>query len=235
MTAVLKSRWLSLILAVAVTLSLVGCSFAVPDDGQESGTPKEEVADEADLSESESDMTETEPIEKGQPLLSRHIYLCDDVYRTDSTPTHGEASVYSEAELTDYVVEDCKILLCDDGCDPTDVLNRAFSGYAHAWRIDRYEEHTTGDGWRYDTRRYINEVPEQIRRQMKDQGAPEYVMFPREYLYLVTLDETHYAYFVIVPADVEGEKPADEEALADEIVKQFRIDWIASPADGQDE
>ncbi len=202
---------------------------------------------ESDVTETESDVPETEtdvpgsekdcldsaPIEEDQLLLSLSIYLCDDVYRSASTPTHGEASVYSPVPLTDYVMEDCKILLCADGCDPADVVNRAFSGYAPVWRIDQYEEYTTADGWHFDTRRYINEVPEYIRQQMKDQGAPEYVMFPREYLYLVTLDETHYAYFDMVPADVEGEKPADEVALVNELVKQFRIEWCASPAEGE--
>ena len=158
--------------------------------------------------------------------IQQSIYLCDDVYIGEDTPTHGAAQLYIPTALTDYQAE-CKVLLCEDGCDPAAVLSRAFWGYAPAWTIDRYEEFSPDDGWNYPTRRYINEVPEEIREQMKAQGAPDWVMFPRRYLYLVTLDDTHYAYILIYPRYDEAEKPADEESVANEIIKHAEI--VLSP------
>ncbi len=142
--------------------------------------------------------------------IHRDIYLCDDVYRSADTPTHGRAEVFLPIALTDYTVTECQILLCEDGCDPTDVVSRAFWGYGPAWRIDQYEEYRAADGWRFNTRRYINEVPEDIREQMADQGAPDSVIWPREYLYLVTLEPGMYAFIVIEPYEPDGAKNTDE-------------------------
>ncbi len=153
----------------------------------------------------------------GYDEFSNGIYLCTDVYRTNQTPTHGRGTIAIPTadifELSDY-----DILLCNDGCDQTDVVSRRFWGYAPSWRIDKYVEFTADDGWSYYTRRYINEVPENIKAEMISQGAPESVTNPRDYIYLLTLDENHYAYIHL--KGKEGVEPAiNESKLADNIVK----------------
>ena len=159
------------------------------------------------------------------------IYLCDDVYRDENTPTHGESTIVFPAGLGEYALKSCEVLLCDDGCDPTDVVSRAFWGYGPAWRIDRYEEYATADGWSYPTRRYINEVPEDIREQMRQQGAPDSVLYPREYLYLVTLPDNRYAYICVEPSDVDSVKPENEEALVNTLVASVQIGLTLPEAD----
>lgn len=155
--------------------------------------------------------------------IHRDIYLCDDVYRSADTPTHGSADVFIPIALTDYTVTECQILLCEDGCDPTDVVSRAFWGYGPAWRIDQYEEYRAADGWRFATRRYINEVPEDIREQMRNQGAPDSVIYPREYLYLVTLEPGKYAFIVIEPNEPDGEKPTDEIEQVNGFIQNMEV------------
>ncbi len=154
------------------------------------------------------------------------VYRCDDVYRTDQTPTYGTAAVSVPTAMSDYVVDQVSVLLCDDGCDPTDVLSRAIWGYAPGWRIDQYTEYTETDGWNYPTRAYENIVPDDIKASMMEQGTPEWLYDRREYPYLLTLDETHYAVIVLKPKSYESEKPTNERERVDDILKTVRIDTV---------
>ncbi len=161
------------------------------------------------------------------------VYKCDDVYRDENTKTHGNATVKISAPISDYVVDSIDVLLCDDGCNQTDVLSRAFWGYAPAWKIDQYTEYKTSDGWSYTTRAYKNIVPDDIKASMIEQGAPASVYEPREYPYVLTLDETHYAVIVIKPIDEDGEKPENEGELVNGIVKsiEIQVEPVAHTAD----
>jgi len=157
--------------------------------------------------------------------LHRDIYLCDDVYYNKGI--QGSATILLPTALTEYRVTDCKILRCTDLCDPTAVLSRAVWGYAPGWTIDRYEEFTTKDGWTYDTRRYSNEIPEDIREQMRQSGAPEEVLYPNNYLYLLSLDDNHYAYLCLEPkGDLPGGDAEADLHNINEIVKAAKIKLV---------
>ena len=153
------------------------------------------------------------------------VYLCDDVYRSDDTPTHGEYTITFPHGLGEYLLADCELLLCDDDCDPTDVVSRAYWGYGPAWRVDRYVEFSEADGWNYPARRYDTAPPDEIAEQMREQGAPEYEINKREYLYLVTLDETHYAYIVLKAKNTDiSVKPENETDITDALVKGITME-----------
>ncbi len=154
------------------------------------------------------------------------VYRCDDVYRTEYTATHGTAAVSVPTAMSDYVVDQVQILRCDDGCDPTDVLSRALWGYAPGWRIDQYTEYTPADGWSYPTRAYENIVPDEIKASMIAQETPVWLYDRREYPYLLTLDDTHYAVIVLKPKSYETEKPENERELVNDILKTVRIDTV---------
>lgn len=152
------------------------------------------------------------------------IYLCDDVYRYENTPTHGESTIIFPNGLGDYTLTECQFLLCRDGCDPTDVVVRARWGYAPIWKMDQYVEFTEEDGWNYPTRRYDTAPPHDIAEKMREQGTPEHEINKREYLYLVTLDETNYAYIMLKAKDADiTVKPENETELTDALVASVQI------------
>ncbi len=202
---------LILFLSMALAGSAAGCSKNPPI-----------VPDETHIQTETTPTEETLFSEDSYEDFSVDIYRCDDVYRTADTPTHGYGTLSLPMGQEVLTVRDFKILLCYDGCDPTDVLNRAFSGYAPVWRIDQYEEFTTADGRSFPTRRYSNIVPDEIKAQMIAQGAPESVTNPRDYLYLLTLDEIHYAYLHLKGRE-DTERLPNEAELADSMVKNSQI------------
>ncbi len=164
------------------------------------------------------------------------IYACDDVYFGEDTVTYGTVTAVISTIHTEYQIADLSVVRCVDDCDPTSVVSRQFWGYAPSWPIDQYEEFTVEDGWNYPTRRYPNIVPEEIASQMREQGAPEEVYSPREYLYLMTVEEGIYAY-VSVKAQVGSEKPENEADLTDEIIKKatftLALDKIPEETEGE--
>ena len=165
--------------------------------------------------------------EKGTPSAPKaeeevlSIYRCTDNYYTDQTPTHGTGSISVPLDESRYQVSSCMLRLCDDGCDPEHIVNRAAQGYAPVYKIAQSKEYSESDGWNYHTRKFIMEVPEQMIEDLQRQGMLESVLseLEREYYYLLTQDETHYAYIKIVPKDKAAEKPSDEDAVVDEFVK----------------
>ena len=150
------------------------------------------------------------------------IYLCDDVYRTDHTPVYGNTEIFLNMD-SDYKVVDFQVLQCTDKCDPNEVFSRAYWGYAPAWKIEQYEEYDFQDGWAYNTRRYINEVPEDIREQMRAQGAPDSELYPREYLYLIFWEPDLYAFIWIEPKDPDGVKPESEEEIVNTAIMNMQV------------
>ena len=160
------------------------------------------------------------------------IYRCDDVYLLDNTPIHGEYTVTFPEGTGDYRIYACKVLLCDDGCDLTDVLSRAVWGYAPSYRIDRYDEIEAGDGWNYSGRQYYNIVPDEmaaeLRRQMTEGGAEEYQISEqlgeRRYIWLLDLGENRYLYTVLEAANYRKEMPENEIDLVNDIMKSAGVE-----------
>jgi len=68
---------------------------------------------------------------------------------------------------------------------------------------------------------------------MAEQGAPDSVIWPREYLYLATLEPGLYAFIVIEPVDPEGEKPADEVEKVNALIRNMEV-IVETPVDGED-
>lgn len=165
------------------------------------------------------------------------IYLCDDVYRTMLTPTHGTGTITLEsvggytisgAETsikTTYISTDCKIILCDDGCKPESVVSRASQGYAPAYEVVLDQEYNTKQSWNYNTQKFKMVPPHQMVEDLKNQGVYQQVMqrLERQYYYLITIDENHYAYICIEPTDKTSEKPDNETDLINEIIKKAQI------------
>lgn len=160
------------------------------------------------------------------------IYRCDDVYILDNTPIHGEYTVTFPEGTGDYRIYACKVLLCDDGCDPTDVLSRAVWGYGPSYRIDQYDEIETGDGWNYSGRQYYNIVPDEMaaemRRQMTEGGAEEYEISEglgeRRYIWLLNLGENMYLYTVLEAANYRKEMPENENDLVNDLMKSAVVE-----------
>ena len=160
---------------------------------------------------------------------SLSIYLCDDVYRTDDTPTHGSGTISLSLADSEYKLYDAKLLLCDDGCDPAAVVSRASQGYAPVYRIVQTAEYTEQDGYNYLTRQFSAKIPEPMLEDLQNQGVLDTITarLEREYYYLLTLDDTHYAYISIDPKAENSEKPFDEEAIVNDFIKNAEIEFTA--------
>ena len=115
---------LVILLSAVLLLSVVGCNKTPPDvpDNTDENIENKSVEEQL-LSYDSYDVFEDE------------IYLCDDVYRSDDTPTHGTASIALPMAQDVLEVKDYDILLCGDGCDPAAVVSRASQGYAPAYRV----------------------------------------------------------------------------------------------------
>lgn len=212
-------KLLSLLLA-ALLLTAVGCN-----------TTPSELPDAPDIQESVTEAPQTDGTSEapdGYESFTKDIYLCDDVYRTDDTPTYGTGTL--SLSLADPIELCCfDILLCGDGCNQTSVISRAFWGYAPSWRLEKYDEYGIWEGWSFNTRKYSLEVPEDIKSDMIAQGAPESVTDPRDHIYLLSLDEKHYAFIHLKGKD-DTERPENEEEIANGIVKTAKIEFTPSGA-----
>jgi len=164
------------------------------------------------------------------------IYLCDDVYRGDITPTHGESTITFPDGLDGYKLYTCEVLLCGDGCDPQDVVYRNYFGYAGGFPLNELALTDTG---KYSTRLYKVTYPEeelaQILDNMELQGASEQhkqeYRNKRWYLYLLTVDEDHYACIFLEPEDVLV-VPENEQEILDAMVAGAEITMVAAvPSD----
>ena len=202
---------LTTLLAVVLLLSAVGCKKSTPEvtDNTENNNENISVVDQL-LSYDNYDVFEDE------------IYLCDDVYRSDNTPTHGTASIGLPMAQDVLELKDYDILLCGDGCDPAAVVSRASQGYAPAYRVVSDGEI---DG-NFKMLKFKMEIPEGMLEDIKAQGVYDQIIeeLGGQYYYLIVLDEKHYAY--IHMERKEGvEKIEDEAELADGIVKNAKINF----------
>ena len=156
------------------------------------------------------------------------IYLCDDVYRGDITPTHGESTITFPEGLNGYKLYTCEVLLCTDECDPQDVVYRNYFGYAGGFPLTELEITKTGS---YPARlwlfTYPDEILEQILSDMDKGGATEEqkqeYRNKRAYLYLVSVDEDHCACIFIEPEDMNI-RPENEQEILDAMVASVEID-----------
>ena len=155
------------------------------------------------------------------------IYLCDDVYRSETTPTHGESTITFPDGLNGYKLYTCEVLLCTDGCDPQDVVWRNFFGYAGGYDLQEMELNKTGS---YPAKLYLMEYPEdivaQILSDMEKGGASEDEMLAyrnrRWYLYLLTVDADHYACIFLEPENMAA-RPENEQEILDALVASVQI------------
>ncbi|MBQ7974633.1 MAG: hypothetical protein IJ300_02980 [Clostridia bacterium] len=197
------------LLAAVMLLSVVGCDKTPSDVSDNTDNDKENKSvEEQLLSHDNYDVFEDE------------IYLCDDVYRGDDTPTHGTASIALPMAQDVLEVKDYDILLCGDGCSPESVVSRASQGYAPAYRVVADGEI---DG-NFKVLKFKMEIPEQMLEDIKKQGVYEQITeeIESKYYYLLVLDEKHYAYINL--ERIEGaEKIENEAELADSIVKNARV------------
>ncbi len=151
------------------------------------------------------------------------IYRCWDVSLGENAETHGTATVWTSALLTDYTVSEVQVRLCEDGCDPAALAYRGYWGNAEGWQFEVSSAHTTAEGWNYNTWVFPNVIPKEIQADRKAHGAPESVYAPREYIYLMAVDDVHYVYVVLRPRFYGGEVPADEAAYLNSIMKEARV------------
>lgn len=200
---------LAILLAAVMLLSVVGCNKTPPD-----------VSDNTDKSVEQNDgdgqLLHTDDYDE----FLTDIYLCDDVYRSDDTPTHGTGSIALPMAQDVLEVKDYDVLLCGDGCSPESVVSRASQGYAPAYRVVADGEI---DG-NFKVLKFQMEIPEQMLEDIKQQGVYEQIVeeIESKYYYLLVLDEKHYAYINL--ERVEGaEKTENEAELADSIVKNARV------------
>ena len=197
------------LLAAVMLLSVVGCNKTPPD-----------VSDNTDKDKENSNVEEQLLSYDNYDVFEDEIYLCDDVYRGDDTPTHGTGSIALPMGQDILEVKDYDILLCGDGCSPESVVSRASQGYAPAYRVVADGEI---DG-NFKVLKFKMEIPEQMLEDIKTQGVYEQITeeIESKYYYLLVLDEKHYAYINL--ERIEGaEKSENEAELADAIVKNARV------------
>ena len=166
-------------------------------------------------------------IEGTDETIALQIYRCDDVYRTKDTLTHGAGTVTLVIEGTGFEVTDCELLLCDDGCATSDVVSRASQGYAVAYNTVAMGE-LEGN---YPTSKFALQIIEGMMEGFASQEEYKKLAekLAREYLYLLKLDDTHYAYICIKPTD-GTEKLENEADIVDGIVKTARVEFTAESA-----
>lgn len=199
------------LLAAVLLLSVVGCNKTPPD-----------VPDNTDKSveQNDGDGQLLHPDDYDEFLTD--IYLCDDVYRSDDTPTHGTASISLPMSQDVLELKDYQILLCGDGCPPESVVSRASQGYAPAYRVVPDGEI---DG-NFKVLKFKMEIPEGMLEDIKKQGVYEQIVeeIESQYYYLLVLGEKHYAYIHL--ERIEGAEKIETEAeLADDIVKKAIISF----------
>ena len=202
---------LAILLAAVLLLSVVGCNKTPPD-----------VPDNTDKSVEQNDgdgqLLHTDDYDE----FLTDIYLCDDVYRSDNTPTHGTASIRLPMSQDVLELKDYQILLCGDGCPPESVVSRASQGYAPVY-------HVVPDGeidGNFKVLKFKMEIPEGMLEDIKKQGVYEQIVeeIESQYYYLLVLDEKHYAYIHL--ERIEGAEKIETEAeLADDIVKKAIISF----------
>ena len=206
----MKKILVTLFVAVLL-LSVVGCNKTPPDVPDNTDKDKENKSVEEQLLSYDS-----------YDVFEDEIYLCDDVYRSDDTPTHGTGSIALPMGQDVLEVADYDILLCGDGCSPESVVSRASQGYAPAYRVVSDGEI---DG-NFNVLKFKMEIPEPMLEDIKKQGVYEQITerIGSQYYYLLVLDEKHYAYINL--ERIEGaEKFENEAELADSIVKNARISF----------
>ena len=192
-------------------LSVVGCNKTPPDvpDNTDENIENKSVEEQL-LSYDSYDVFEDE------------IYLCDDVYRSDDTPTHGTGSIALPMGQNVLEVKDYNILICGDGCPPESVVSRASQGYAPVY-------HVVPDGeidGNFKVLKFKMEIPEPMLEDIQKQGVYDQKTerLESQYYYLLVLDEKHYAYINL--ERIEGVEKLEHEAeLADSIVKNARVSF----------
>ncbi|MBQ7399470.1 MAG: hypothetical protein IJW06_03280 [Clostridia bacterium] len=199
------------LLASILLLSVIGCNKTPPDVSNNTDKITEQNSvDEQLLHMDDYDEFLTE------------IYLCDDVYRSDDTPTHGSGAISLPLSQDVLEVKDYDILLCGDGCSPESVVSRASQGYAPAY-------HVVSDGeidGNFKVLKFKMEIPEPMIEDIKKQGVYKQITeeIESQYYYLLVLDERHYAYIHLERK--EGvERIEDEAELADSIIKNARVNF----------
>ena len=89
------------LLAVVLILSVVGCNKTPPDASDRiDNTTEHNIGEEQLLHADDYDEFLTD------------IYLCDDVYRSNSTPIHGTGSIMLPMAQDTLELKDYGVLLC---------------------------------------------------------------------------------------------------------------------------
>ncbi len=207
-----------LLLVLLALLPLAGCD-AEPSEAQ-NGT---DIVRPGDGSNPETE------IQAGTPArYFMDIYRCDDVYRTEDTPTHGSGTVTLSSPEEPLSVTDVKIIACADGCRREDVVSRAAQGYA---KVADVVETGFFQG-EYAVYRYGFSLSAAGAEDMKNQGTyEEYMTFlSGKYFYLFILDDIHYAYISVERKN--GETPVENEAfLADTVANSVSVEWYPGVAE----
>ncbi len=198
---------LAILLAAVLLLSVVGCNKTPP-----------EVSDCTDNQSVEEQLLSYDSYD----VFEDEIYLCDDVYRSDDTPTHGTGTIALPMGQDVLEVKDYKILLCGDGCAPEAVVSRASQGYAPAYRVVPDGEI---DG-NFKVLKFKMELDEAWLNDTINSGFNVAIeeTLESKYFYLLVLDEKHYAYINLEVIDGVDEVEYEAE-LADSIVKNARISF----------
>ncbi len=239
-------KYIIALLTYALLIFAVGCSTTVGDIaekndyGTENGRGGEQLLRPDDYEEFSADIylcddvyrtAETPAHGSGEQLLhpddheefSADIYLCDDVYRTAETPTHGSGTIMLPMAQDALTIEDYKILLCGDGCDPADVVSRASQGYALAYKVVAAGEL---DG-NFRILKFKMEIPAPMVDELKEQGSYNNILeqIERNYHYLLILDEKHYAYIHLK----DNEDSVNGTELADDVIKKATVQFESNP------
>ena len=106
-------------------------------------------------------------------------------------------------------------LLCEDGCEVLDVVNRASQGYAAVYQVVADGEF---DG-NYKTYKFKMAIPQEMNEEDKQQMIEPPA---GNYYYLLKADEKHYAY-IHIARKTDAESLENEAEIVDTIVKNAEI------------
>ncbi|MBE6541168.1 MAG: M56 family metallopeptidase [Ruminococcaceae bacterium] len=217
------------IIAVLLSLCAVGCSLIDINESEkivyndpagennESGVDDSNDPDPDDPANNDKVTTQ---------YMSHKIYHCDDVYIDADTLSYGDSMIELQfpGDAENYSIIDCQTLLCDDGCDPKALFNRAHWGYAPAYEIYQYGIYGADDGWNYPTLNYFNVVPDDYLENIAEAEREAFKeKSRRQYMYLIELGHNLYSVITLAPSDTSGEKPANEEEVMNSIIANIKI------------
>ncbi len=184
--------------------SLERLKFYDEDSEKETSPASEETTEHISTNQPQENSSST-PSENATDLSGvSYLHRCDDANINEAL---GNGTIQLPELPAGISLQECALVLCDDGCDAKELTQRLTQGFARTYNME-------SDGELNGNHRILKfkmTVPEQMADTLKQQGIYEDVLAEHtsNYYYLIPLDETHYGYI-----HLEGENEEDADSIA---------------------